>query len=159
MLDALASEERFRDRYGIDIGSHRAFASDVVRQTLDFEQRVRCDPPWAGYLAADAETGEAVVCCGFKGNPDDDNAVEIAYGTFPGHEGRGYATAAARALVQIARKDERVRRVLAHTLPGRNASCRILEKTGFEHLGEVIDPEDGAAWRWQLELTAYNPGP
>jgi hypothetical protein len=33
--------------------------------------------------------------------------------------------------------------------PERNASVRILEKLGFAHLGQVVDPEDGPVWRWE----------
>jgi RimJ/RimL family protein N-acetyltransferase len=26
---------------------------------------------------------------------------------------------------------------------------RVLAKCGFQHIGEVIDPEDGLVWRWE----------
>jgi RimJ/RimL family protein N-acetyltransferase len=98
--------------------------------------------PWTGYLAAN---GEHVVVgtCGFKAPPDGDGTVEIAYFTFPCHEGKGHATAMAAALVERARREPRVQLIRAHTLPERNASTRILEKTGFTLVGEVVDPEDG----------------
>src|SRR5262245_28136879 len=54
--------------------------------------------------------------CGFKGPPDGDGIVEIAYGLSPDYQGRGYATEAAEALVGFAFGDERVRIVRAHTL-------------------------------------------
>jgi [ribosomal protein S5]-alanine N-acetyltransferase len=34
-------------------------------------------------------------------------------------------------------------------LPERNPSVRILERLGFAHLGQVVDPEDGLVWRWE----------
>ena len=82
--------------------------------------------------------------CAYKGGPNADGSVEVAYHTFPPFEGRGYATGMATKLVALAG----LRRVLAHTLPERNASCRVLEKAGFVWAGEVIDPEDGLVWRW-----------
>lgn len=95
------------------------------------------------------EGNEVVGSAGFKGPPDADGVVEIAYGVAPSREGRGYATEAAGALVRFATADERVQLVRAHTLPEENASTRVLRKCGFVHIGEVIDPEDGLVWRWE----------
>jgi RimJ/RimL family protein N-acetyltransferase len=104
--------------------------------------------PWACYLAIDPARLLVIGTCAFKGPPDADRAVEVAYFTFPSHEGRGYATAMARALRDQAASEGTVRVVRAHTLPERNASARILEKLGFRLTGEVIDPEDGLIWCW-----------
>jgi ribosomal-protein-alanine N-acetyltransferase len=89
--------------------------------------------------------------CSFNGPPDAEGAVEISYGIAPGYAGRGYATEAAQLLIAQAFSDRRVRRVLAHTLPERNASTRILEKCGFKHCGELVDPVDGPIWCWETE--------
>jgi len=57
----------------------------------------------------------------------------------------------AGGLVERGNRVVGVRRLRVHTLPERNASTRILEKVGFERLGEIIDPEDGVIWRWERE--------
>jgi RimJ/RimL family protein N-acetyltransferase len=44
--------------------------------------------------------------------------------------------------------DERVKTVIAHTLPENNASTHILDKIGFTFAGEIEHPEDGLIWRW-----------
>jgi ribosomal-protein-alanine N-acetyltransferase len=44
--------------------------------------------PWLGYFGR--QDPVCIGTCGFKGPPKN-NRVEIAYFTFPGHEGRGYA--------------------------------------------------------------------
>lgn len=150
VLEALESPERFSDRHGADVSLDLELARGAVEQTLDFQGRVGARSPWVGYLSVACESSTVVGCGGFKGNPDAGRAVEIAYFTFPRHEGRGLATEMARALVGIAVSDPGVVSVLAHTLPERNASTRILHKLGFEHLGEVQDPEDGTIWRWRL---------
>jgi RimJ/RimL family protein N-acetyltransferase len=97
-------------------------------------------------IDGDAKIGNA----GFKGAPGAEGAVEIAYGIDPEHHGRGYATEAAAALVAIALADERVTLVRAHTRPDGKASQRVLAKNGFALVGEVIDPDDGLVWRWEL---------
>ncbi len=32
-----------------------------------------------------------------------------------------------------------------------NASTRVLTKCKFKWVGEVMDPEDGLVWRWELQ--------
>jgi RimJ/RimL family protein N-acetyltransferase len=106
--------------------------------------------PWRHGFAVVERAGECVVgTLGFKGPPDDEGMVEIAYGIVPGRQGRGYATEAAKAGTGFAFGDERVRVVRAHTLPTNNASVRVMTKCGFEQLGEVIEPDDGLVLRWE----------
>jgi RimJ/RimL family protein N-acetyltransferase len=104
--------------------------------------------PWRhGFSIVHRETGRAVGSCGFKGPPAD-SVVEIAYGIDPQHQGNGYATEAAEALTNFA-FTQSVCTVRAHTLAEVNASTRVLTKSGFHHVGQVIDPEDGPVWRWE----------
>jgi RimJ/RimL family protein N-acetyltransferase len=152
MLDALGSADAFRRAYGAEIGSQLDFVRGIVAQTLDYHRRIRATPPWIGYTAVREGSNEVIGTCSFKGDPDGTKTVEIAYFTFPQHEGQGLATAMARALVALARADGGVRRVIAHTLPERNASTRVLDKAGFAFAGDVVDPEDGPVWRFSLDL-------
>ena len=111
--------------------------------------------PWnRSFGVLHRDSGAVVGSCGFKGPPAD-GMVEIAYAIEPDMQGKGLATEAARALVEFAFGSGDVRLVRAHTLPEANASTRVLAKCGFTHLGEVIDPEDGRVWRF--ELTAGAP--
>jgi RimJ/RimL family protein N-acetyltransferase len=125
------------------------FLLPALQQGRDFHRRVASDPPWHGYLAVDAEDRRLAGICGFKGNPTPGGDVEIAYGTAPGLESRGYATQMAKALLEIAFGSSAVQRVIAHTLPEANASTRVLQKAGLNFSGEVMDPEDGRVWRWE----------
>jgi [ribosomal protein S5]-alanine N-acetyltransferase len=106
--------------------------------------------PWRlGFGVIDRETRTVIGAASFKGPPDTNGTVEIAYGIVPSFEGRGYATEAARALIDFAQSDDKVRQIIAHTMPEANASTRVLKKCGFTFAGEVIDPEDGRVWRWE----------
>jgi GNAT superfamily N-acetyltransferase len=122
---------------------------DVLRKSL-----AAVDPPdgdpWGTHLFLLAEARTLVGWGGFKGAPRE-GVAEIGYEVAPAVEGRGIATAAAAALVAKARAAG-VTSVIAHTLPERNASCRVLEKNGF-----VLDDEDAReggtpVWRWRLGL-------
>lgn len=103
-----------------------------------------------GFTLVHRVAGAAVGTCGFKGPPGPDGMVEIAYGVAPEHQGQGYATEAAEAMVAYAFASGQVRIVRAHTYAAENASTRVLTKCGFQAVGEVIDPEDGLVWRWQI---------
>jgi RimJ/RimL family protein N-acetyltransferase len=108
--------------------------------------------PWIhGFALVHRTSGSVVGKCAFKGPPDADGVVEIAYGVNPEHAGKGYATEAAGALTSFAFSHGQVRVVRAHTLPLANASTRVLTKCNFRRIGEVIDPDDGLVWRWERE--------
>src|SRR5262245_6872366 len=81
-----------------------------------------------GFDMIDRTTDVVVGGCGFKGPPGTDGTVEIAYGVAPPHQGKGYATEAAEALVAYAFDSGRVRVVRAHTISAANASTRVLTK-------------------------------
>ena len=130
---------------------HRDEIVGVASQTLRYLDTHPMPAPWCGYLAVDPETRVVVGTCAFKGPPRE-GAVEVAYYTFSSFEGRGCATAMAAALRSRAALDPDVHLVLAHTLPERNASGHLLEKLGFEFVGEVVDPEDGPVWRWEWRV-------
>ena len=96
---------------------------------------------------------------GFKGAPDTDGTVEIGYSIAPAWEGRGVATAAVAALLGEAWAAPGVRRVIAHTLAERNASGRVLEKSGFVRDGETRDGDVGVVWRYRRDRgAARTPG-
>ncbi len=108
--------------------------------------------PWLhGFKVTLREEGTIIGDAGFKGPPSDDGFVEIAYGIEPEHQGRGFATEAARALTEFARQAAGVRVVRAHTKHRDNASSRVLAKCGFRFVGEVVDPEDGLVQRWETD--------
>jgi len=129
-------------------GDLPAITGDVLPATVGLYGRVGFEPPWINFLAL--VDGAVVGTCGFT-SPPVDGRVEIAYFTFPDHEGRGLATAMARELVAISQRHDPSVLVTAHTLPGRNASHRVLEKLGFAYASTLEHPEDGTIWVWQLE--------
>jgi RimJ/RimL family protein N-acetyltransferase len=130
-----------------DVHGLAAVVAQTIQATLDLYARRGYQPPWIGHLAL--EDGLSVGGCGFAGPPAAAE-VEIAYFTFPGHEGRGVATRMAHTLLRQTRRaaaDAGIR-FIAHTLPQEGASTRILRKLGFMLYGEVMHPEDGVVWKW-----------
>jgi RimJ/RimL family protein N-acetyltransferase len=129
--------------------------ADQAQVSPDWVARLRAAPepdPWThGFSILHRASGETVGSCGYKGLPDSNGVVEIAYGVDAAYQGHGYATEAARALVAHAFEQDGVRLVIAHTLPEPNASGRVLTKCGFKWRGGVVDPEDGPVWRWEFQ--------
>ena len=113
--------------------------------------------PWSCFFSIVHRSTDVVIGqCAYKGPPID-GIVEIAYGVDTDYQGRGYATEAARALVVRAFDSGQVHIVRAHTLAAENASTRVLTKCGFELIGEVVEPEDGLVWRWEIDKVRRRP--
>ena len=145
-----ADPEAFANEHAPALSVEKDLLRGVAQQTLALYQRTGVTTqPWSGFLAVDRSSNTVVGTCSFVAPPDADGVVEIAYFTFPGFEGRGVASAMAAGLVERATRALGVRRVRAYTLPEKSASTRVLEKLGFDCLGDVIHPEDGPVWRWE----------
>lgn len=141
------------------VGNIPEIAAEVMATTANMYRSSGFEPPWTGYLAVDED--RIVGTCAFKCAPVDDR-VEIAYFTFPGFEGRGIATAMAKALIALARATRPDLLITSQTRAERNASNAILGKLGFTFAGSVTHPEDGEIWEWHLgrsnDATQENPG-
>lgn len=82
---------------------------------------------------------------GFKGPPGDMGRIEIGYSVIPSRRRRGYAKEAARALIDWALSEPKVRVIVADCHPGNVPSIRTLERVGFHRTGET----DGEIrWRY-----------
>ena len=65
--------------------------------------------------------------------------VEIGYSTLPAYQRCGYATEAARALVEMLLADESVQSVSAQTFPRLPESIKVMERCGMSFAGEGDD--------------------
>ncbi len=74
---------------------------------------------------------------------------EMGWGVLPEFEGRGLATEAARALIEVIRESEGIESVVAHTFPRLRGSVRVMEKCGFVYEGP--GEEEGSV-RYRLRL-------
>ncbi len=143
----------FAARFGHPVadGIVEMFASgDVSPAWLARLRAATAADPWEhGFAVLHRDDGRVIGTAAFKGPPDADGVVEVAYGIAPAYQGQGYATEAARALLAFASADGRVRLVRAHTAPHEGPSPGVLRRCGFAFVGTVDDPEDGPVWRWE----------
>ena len=120
---------------------------DIHAGTLAYYDIIGYHEPWVSYYLCDEN--KIVGCCSFKGKPDSDNRVELAYYTFSQFEGKGYGSKMCKLLKGISCEHKNVT-LFAKTLARDGASPSILKKNGFKCTGTVIDPEDGEVWEWLL---------
>jgi [ribosomal protein S5]-alanine N-acetyltransferase len=152
MEAALAGDDALARALGHDVVAGWATFTEALKPTRDALAASPDASAWGARFFVAGDPPELVGWGGFKGPPKD-GVVELGYEIAEGRRGRGLATAATRAMLAEAFTDERVTTVIAHTLAERNASTRVLEKTGFRYDGEA--GEDGeVVWRFSLTRRA-----
>jgi RimJ/RimL family protein N-acetyltransferase len=153
LLALIVGDREFEDAFGFPAAQGMGGflrSSEVSPAWLARLRVATAADPWEhGFAVLHRDSKSVIGSASFKGPPDSDGVVEIAYGIVPQYQSRGYATEAARALLDYAFGSDDVRVVRAHTLAAPNASTRVLTKCGFQLIGDVIDPEDGLVWRWE----------
>lgn len=93
------------------------------------------EEPFGVWAIVEAETDTVIGEAGFEGHPNG-GVLEIFYSVVPSRRRRGYATEAARALVDWAFTQPGVDQVVARCQPLNFASIGTLEKMGFHLVGE-----------------------
>lgn len=142
--------DAFQAAYGFRVVDGYLPFEGALQYSLNMMQASQIWHPWLPYMLLFHPDQALVGLGGFKSVPDPQRIVEIGYSVAPSYQGRGFATSAARQLVEIAFASKLVKCVCAHTLAEWNASTRVLEKCGMIKVSEIIDPEDGPVWRWEI---------
>lgn len=125
--------------YGVrDAEAFLAAPRDPVLPSLLITERTTASPRIVG-------------ACGLGRRPS--GSVELGYWIAPNHWGRGFATEAGRALIEIARTLGFATLGASHFLDNP-ASCRVLEKLGFEPSG-IIAPRMCCARGEQVPARLY----
>ena len=114
-----------------------------------FQARLESEPDlsqgwlaWYIILKDDGGVGPVLIGnCGFKGPPGADGLVEISYSVLTAYQNRGYGSEAVAGLLAWAFAHAEVSCVAATTYPELRPSIRLLEKLGFQYVGE------GPSWR------------
>ena len=109
--------------------------------------QLRSNPEWQEWLARAIvlrTTGRPMAgYIGFHGPPDVIGRAEMGYTVRPKFLRQGYATEAAKAMMEWARIQHRVSSFYLSIAPHNHASLAMAAKLGFTQVGEQIDEEDG----------------
>ncbi|HEX2901241.1 MAG TPA: GNAT family N-acetyltransferase [Bacteroidia bacterium] len=131
------------------------FGAPIFQYTLDRLQKHPGDAVWWSWLPVLRAENLLVGSCGFKGKPNAAGEVEMGYEIAASRRQMGLGTEAALALRDFAFGFPEVKKVIAHTLADHNPSTRILGHCGMVKVAELVDPEDGPVWRWEIDRETY----
>lgn len=103
------------------------------------------------WCVVERNSGTRTGICGLA-QRDTLDAVDIGFAFLPPFRARGYGFESASAVMQLARGELGLRRIVAITSPGNAASAALLERLGlrFERMVQVRDDEDA------IRLFAWN---
>jgi RimJ/RimL family protein N-acetyltransferase len=99
--------------------------------------------------------GQMVGHAGYHGPPgvnstQNPGAVEFGYRIFPPYRGRGYASQAAKMLMDLAGQRAGIQHFVLSVAPDNEPSLAIVRKFGFRQTGERMDEEDGRELVFEL---------
>jgi RimJ/RimL family protein N-acetyltransferase len=111
----------------------------------------RADPPHYYFAISLRATGTLIGVCALFIRYDELRQGEILYVLNRPYWGRGYATEAARALLEVGFRELDLHRIYATCRPANVASWRVMEKLGMRREGHLVKHR----WmkgRWQDSL-------
>jgi ribosomal-protein-alanine N-acetyltransferase len=103
--------------------------------------------------------GQMIGHAGYHGPPGvnsthNPEAVEFGYRIFAPYRGRGYATEAARMLMDQAEQRAGIQHFVLSVGPNNEPSLAVIRKLGFRQTGEHMDEEDGRELVFELKRDA-----
>jgi [ribosomal protein S5]-alanine N-acetyltransferase len=142
--------DAFLKAYGLHaIDGHMPF-NGAVQYILIQMQTSQLQHPWLPYLFIFLPDQALIGFGGFKSVPDAQRTIEVGYSVAPSYQNRGFATSVTRQFIAIAFESGLVDCVCAHTLAEPNASASVLVKCGMTQVSELVDPDVGTLWRWEI---------
>ncbi len=123
--------------------------AEVLRMLADLADSIRPDFDPAAWMII--EDGEVVGLLSLV-RPYAEREICIGYGVAPSRRNRGATREAVASVLEWARGDERVERVIAETGLDNVPSQRVLERNGFAKIGSRVDAEDGDLLIWQAKV-------
>jgi [ribosomal protein S5]-alanine N-acetyltransferase len=150
----LHTEGRNRLERTLGLPKGKRETSDLLRRillkfTVPRLRDSRLDPLYHTlWIAIDRNTRLIVAEAKFKGEPDENQTIEIGYGTHPAFQRQGYMTELVGGLLTWARQQPGIQRVEAETAVENVASQKVVEKNGFRLFDRR---EDMLWWEWWPE--------
>lgn len=94
-----------------------------------------------------SDSGQLIGSAGIRRKSENDWEADIGYELAPEHWGNGYATEAARALVDFGFRELKLHRISSWCIAENAASVRVLERLGFKLEGRLRE-NDHFKNRW-----------
>ena len=149
VLDKMAGKESTIEKQGVKIDKESWKKSQVIDILPELKYNLMRNAEPDGYdawLYILRESNTVIGSGGFKGAPDENRTIDIGYEIYEEYRGNGYATEAARALIEWARKEGESIRITAGCDIGNIASAKVLRKACFKEVRR-----DDRSIYWELE--------
>lgn len=151
LTDAIAGNENLAKKLGITVQDNwTEFGKGALQYSLEKLSESQDESGWWTYFPIHKPDNKLIGSGGYKGKPTLDGIVELGYEIAPDYRNRGLATEMTKELIAHAFKNNSVKTIIAHTLGQVNPSTKVLQKCGFEKVGEITDPDDGLIWKWEV---------
>jgi ribosomal-protein-alanine N-acetyltransferase len=105
---------------------HRKLAAQQANPRVEYE-----------FAIVLQQTGQVIGGVGLRLNRPDHRAADMGYVLHPDHWNRGYASEAARAILDFGFNRHNLHRIMATCDPANRASARVLEKIGMQYEGRI----------------------
>ncbi|CAH0994549.1 hypothetical protein EMA8858_00659 [Emticicia aquatica] len=116
----------------------------IIPNVADFNKNYLYSTLWTLILK---EQNKMVGDLCFMGEPNIDGEIEIGYGTYPTFQRKGYMTEAVGGMLEWAKNQPNVLKVLASTEKINTSSHSILRKNNFAQIGE-----SGTIINWSIKV-------
>lgn len=103
-------------------------------KALEYYINMQKERNFSPYLAVLKDSGEIIGVCGFN-PPNNGYDAELMYHLAKKFWGKGYATEAAKACMDYAKEQLKLKKIGASIDPKNNASRTVLGKLGFTYAG------------------------
>ena len=99
--------------------------------------------PWLTRVMLRRSDGAFIGNIGFHGKPNASHQAELGYTVEAPYRRKGYASEAALALIDWARREYAIRRFIVSVSPRNGPSLGMAAKLGFRQIGTQINEIDG----------------
>ncbi len=121
-----------------------AFEQTILPNVADTAKNYLYSTLWTAISKADNKmVGDLCII----GEPNEDGAIEIGYGTYDEFQNQGFMTEMVRGIIEWAAAQPIVKSILASTDKTNAASFKVLEKNGFIKIGQTE-----TLLNWKLEI-------
>ena len=146
---AYENDDRYL-RYYVWTERGESLVRDYVQMLVDW----RFEQPRRKFQLAITlpQDGTLIGICGIRRKPENEFEGDIGYELNPEYWGRGYATAAARAVVAFGFEDLGLHRVSSWCNADNLASAHVLERIGMRQEGRLRENRQYKGRRWDTLL-------
>jgi ribosomal-protein-alanine N-acetyltransferase len=121
-----------------------AFEQTILPNVADTSKNYLYSTLWTAISKADNKmVGDLCII----GEPNEDGAIEIGYGTYDEFQNQGFMTEMVCGIIEWAAAQSIVKSILASTDKTNAASFKVLEKNGFIKIGQTE-----TLFNWKLDM-------